>query len=58
MALYAHEWQLADGGRGKRYRSVTDIERWVPLIFLALHLVLLVVLAWISLTDPATSNSG
>ena len=58
VALYAHEWQLADGGRGKRYRSVTDIERWVPLIFLALHLVLLVVLAWISLPDPATSNSG
>ena len=50
-ALHAHEWRLADGGRGKRYRSVTDIERWIPLIFLALHVVLLVVLAWSSLPD-------
>ena len=50
VALYAYEWKLANGGRGKRYRSVTDIERWIPLIFLALHLLLLVVLAWHSLT--------
>ncbi len=50
-ALYTYEWRLADGGRGKRYRSVTDIERWVPLIFLAVHLVPLVVLAWNSLSD-------
>ena len=55
-ALYAHERQLADRGRGKRYRSVTDIERWVPLIFLALHLVLLFVLAWIVLPGPPASN--
>lgn len=46
VALYTHEWQMADGGQGRRYRSVTDIERWIPLIFLALHLVFLVVLAW------------
>ena len=51
VALYTHEWRLAEGGRGKRYRSVTDIERWVPLLFLALHLFLLVVLVWNSLTD-------
>ena len=47
-----------DGGRGKPYRSVTDIERWVLLIFLALHLVLLVVLTWISLSDPPTSTNA
>ena len=45
-ALYAHEWRLAEKGRGKAYRSVTDIERWIPLVFLGLHLVLLFVLAW------------
>ena len=44
--LYAHEWWLAEEGRGKAYRSVTDIERWIPLVFLGLHLVLLFVLAW------------
>lgn len=44
-ALYAYEWRLAEEGRGKLYRSVTAIERWVPLVFLALHLVLFLVLA-------------
>ena len=42
--LYTYEWQLAEEGRGKFYRSVTDIERWIPLAFLALHLVLLLIL--------------
>ena len=56
VALYTHEWQLADAGQGKRYRSVTDIERWVPLIFLALHLVLLFVLVWLALPDPPASK--
>ena len=58
VVLYTYEWRLADGGRGKRYRSVTDIERWIPLIFLALHLVLLFVLAWSALPDaPAPKNT-
>ena len=50
-AIYAHEWWLAEGGRGKAYRSVTDIERWIPLVFLGLHLVLLLVFAWNSLAS-------
>ena len=45
VALYAYEWRLAEEGRGKPYRPVTDIERWVPLAFLVLHLVLFLVLA-------------
>lgn len=44
-SLYKHEWRLAEEGRGKSYRSVTDIERWVPLAFLSLHFVFLAVLA-------------
>ena len=59
VALYSHEWRLADGGQGKRYRSVTGIERWIPLTFLALHLVLLVLLAWNALpTDNPSSGSA
>ena len=45
VALYTYEWRLAEEGRGKPYLPVTNIERWVPLAFLALHLALLVVLA-------------
>ena len=39
-APYTCEWQLAEQGRGRSYRAVTDIERWLPWTFLALHIVL------------------
>ena len=39
-ALYTCEWRLAEQGRGRSYRAVTDIERWLPWTFLALHIVL------------------
>ena len=39
-AMYRWEWQLAEEGKGKIYRSVTRIERWVPTIFGVLHVVL------------------
>ena len=41
VALYTREWALAEHGMGGSYRSVTTFERWIPLVFLALHLVLL-----------------
>lgn len=40
--MYKHEWTLAEQGRGKSYRAVTTIERWLPILFAALHLVLAV----------------
>lgn len=43
--LYTHEWRLVEEGRSRLYRSVTNIERWIPLAFLALHLILLAALA-------------
>lgn len=46
VALYTHEWRLADGGQGKRYRTITNIEQWIPLVFFFLHLILLIVLAY------------
>ena len=52
--LYTHEWRLVEGGRGRLYRSVTDIERWIPLAFLVLHFVFLVALAADRLRDYAT----
>lgn len=57
-ALYAREWELAEHGRGSSYRSVTSIERWIPLVFLALHLLLLFLLAANGLSAEATSLSG
>ncbi|MDE2916659.1 MAG: hypothetical protein OXM00_05475 [Paracoccaceae bacterium] len=41
-ALYGYEWQLAQEGRGKIYRSVSQIELWIPVVFLALHVTALV----------------
>ena len=42
---YTSEWDLAEQGKGKTYREVTGIERWIPWTFLVLHVVLLAVLA-------------
>ena len=42
---YTSEWRLAEQGKGRTYRAVTDIERWIPWTFLVLHVVLLIVLA-------------
>ena len=44
-APYTYEWRLAEQGRGRSYRAVTDIERWLPWTFLVLHVVLLIALA-------------
>ena len=42
-AMYKYEWQLAGEGEGKAYRAVTSIERWIPILFTVLHVVLMVV---------------
>ena len=43
-APYTCEWRLAEQGRGRSYRAVTDVERWLPWTFLVLHTVLLIAL--------------
>ena len=43
-AMYKYEWQLAEEGHGKVYRAVTTIERWIPILFAALHVVLAVMI--------------
>lgn len=43
-AMYIHEWSLAEKGQGKTYRAVTTIERWVPIIFAFLHVVLAIMI--------------
>ena len=43
-AVYKYEWHLAEEGKGKTYRTVTTIEQWVPILFAALHLVLVVMI--------------
>ena len=46
-ALYEYEWYKAEEGRGKAYRPLTHLELWVPIIFMALY-VLLVILGFLS----------
>jgi len=41
-ALFDREWDLADRGEGKAYRPFTHIEPYIPLVFGALYLVLVV----------------
>lgn len=39
-AMYKYEWRLAEDGRGRSYRAVTVIEKWIPVLFALLHAVL------------------
>lgn len=39
-ALYEYEWQKAEEGRGKAYHPLTHLERWVPIVFMALYALL------------------
>ena len=43
-AMYRYEWKLAEEGHGKTYRSATTIERWIPILFAALHVVLAIMI--------------
>lgn len=36
-AMYKYEWRLAGHGRGKSYRTITTIEKWIPILFAILH---------------------
>jgi hypothetical protein len=49
-ALYAHEWTMAEEGRGKTYHPLTHLERWIPLIFMGLYGILFVCGIWTCLT--------
>lgn len=42
--MYKYEWHLAEEGQGKTYRAVTTIERWIPMLFAALHVVLCIMI--------------
>lgn len=39
-ALYDYEWCRAEEGRGKAYHPLSHLERWVPLIFMVLYVLL------------------
>lgn len=47
VALYAYEWQLAGEGRGTSYSAVTRREKWIPIAFVVLHIILLISLFWV-----------
>ena len=44
VATYKYEWHLAEEGKGKTYRAVTTIERWIPILFVALHVILAIMI--------------
>lgn len=44
-ALYDYEWHKAEEGRGKAYHPLSHLERWVPIIFMVLYVLLAVVSA-------------
>lgn len=42
-ALYEYEWQKAEKGRGKAYHPLSHLERWIPITFIILYVLLGVV---------------
>ena len=42
-ALYDYEWQIVKEGRGNKYRPVSYIEMGIPLVFLALHFIVFLI---------------
>ena len=52
-SIYKYEWHLAQERQGKTYRAVTTIERWIPILFAALHVVLasMIILAIADVAD-------
>lgn len=36
-ALYSYEWHKAEEGRGNAYHPLSHLERWVPVIFMAIY---------------------
>ena len=42
-ALYDYEWQKAEEGRGKSYHPLSHLERWIPIDFMILYVLLAVV---------------
>lgn len=43
-ALYAYEWYKAGVGKGKEYRPLSHVERWIPGIFMVLYALLFVLM--------------
>lgn len=42
-ALYDYEWYKAEEGQGKAYHPLTHLERWVPVIFMLLYVLLAII---------------
>ncbi|MCI0630123.1 MAG: hypothetical protein L0Y44_05655 [Phycisphaerales bacterium] len=42
-ALYGYEWEKAQHGKGAAYRPLSHLERWIPVIFMVLYVLLAVV---------------
>ena len=52
VALFDHEWKIAERNRGNAYSPVTRIERWIPIGFIVLHIVLTVIVVLVNVASP------
>ena len=43
---FTQEWSMVGEGGGKSYTKATDIERWIPFLFMGLHVLLSIALIW------------
>ena len=45
VALFTREWRMTKEN-SKSYTNVTDIERWIPFLFMGIHAFLLITVIW------------
>lgn len=44
--LFTQEWRMTEENSNKSYTKITDIERWIPFLFVALHVSLCIAILW------------
>lgn len=56
-ALFDYEWKKAQHGKGEAYHPLSHLERWIPLIFMLLYVILAVIGGCELITNDAKSAS-
>ena len=53
LAMFDYEWWLARGEQDPRYRPVSEIEQWIPIVFFVLHLIAIAFAVFVQISGIA-----
>lgn len=58
VAIYRHEWDLLKHGKTKEYVPLSTVEKWVPICFALLYLLLIAYGWFVPPVDPSATLSA